>query len=352
MTAYAIGVQRGWLSRAEAKARALTTLKTISKLQNEHGWCYHFLDWKTGERMWQCEASTIDTTIMIAGMIVGEQFWQDKQITKLTDAFLKRIDWNWAMTNGGALPSETTISMGWKPEEGFLKNARWENFDENKMLYVLAYGLSDITSAGWAKVKREPVHYAGFDMIRGGPLFMHQMSESFMSFKGVRDPLGYDYAVETKNATLGNRQYCIDNPKGLKAYGPNFWGLSACDFPDGYNAFGAPGWINDDGTITPTSAVASMPFTPKESLAAAEHFVAAFPQAVGRYGFSNGMNPTRNWNGPDVIGIDLGMMMCGIENYRTGLVNKLSASHPVVKRGFARIGFQPSDPHDTRLIAK
>ncbi len=292
-------------------------------------------------------ASSTSTT---AGMIVGEQFWKDGEISRLTDAFLTRIDWNWAMTDGGAHPGERTITMGWKPEGGFL-SARWSSFDENKMLYVLAYGLSDIPTDGWAQIKREPVNYKGLDLIRGGPLFMHQMSESFMSFKGVRDGLGYDYSVETRNATLANRQYCIDNPKSMKGYGPNFWGLSACDFPDGYNAFGAPGWINDDGTITPTSAIASLPFTPKESLAAAEALVHDHRSAVGRYGFSNGMNPTRNWNGPDVIGIDLGMMMCGIENYRTGFVNRLSASHPAVKRGMARIGFAPSAAGDSRLIA-
>lgn len=352
LTAYSIGVKRGWLSRAEARSRTLLTLKTINTvLPNEHGWCYHFIDWKTGARMWNCEASTIDTSIMLAGMLVAQQFWHEKAIDTLVNAFVKRLDWEWMMTDGGKKPNERTICMGFRPEEGFL-NARWQAFDECKMLYVQGYGLSDISTEGWSRITRESVNYKGLDLIRGGPLFMHQMSESFYNFKDLRDPLGYNYWVETKNATLANRQYCIDNPKGFKMYGPGFWGLSACDYPDGYNAFGAPGWINDDGTITPTSAVASMPFTPKESLEAAERLAVDCPKSVGRYGFSNGINPTRSWTGPDVIGIDLGMMMCGIENYRTGFVNQMSHSHPAIKRGFDRVGFKSSKGDAGKLLDK
>ena len=340
LVALPIGVERKWLGREEALERTRLTLRSLlAKWPNEHGWLYHFVDWKTGARQWNCEASTIDTSILLAGVQAAERYWRDAEVSRDARAFAKRIDWNWALTDGGASPEAVHLTMGWKPEEGFLK-ARWENFDENKMLYLQAYGGSKIRTDGWDRMKREPVTYKGLDMIRGGPLFMHQMTESFYDFRGMRDRLGYSYAVESRNAALGNRQYCIDNPKGFKAYGPDFWGLSACDFPGGYNAFGAPGWIDDGGTITPTSAVASVIWLPKEAASFAENMRANHPEAWGRYGFPNGVDPTQSWVGPDVIGIDLGMMLLAIENHRTGMVWKLTKGHPAIKDGYRRMGFR------------
>ncbi len=347
LVALPIGVERRWLDRKAALARTRTTLAhLLSDWPQAHGWLYHFVDSDTGARQWNCEASTIDTSICLAGVLAAERYWKDPQITRDAAAFAKRIDWRWALTDGGAKPDAVHLTMGWKPEEGFLK-ARWENFDECKMLYVQAYGLSDVRTDGWDLIKREPVRYQGIDVIRGGPLFMHQMSESFYSFRGMRDRQGYSYAVESRNAAFANRRYCIDNPKGMKGYGPDFWGLSACDFKGGYNAFGAPGWIEDNGTITPTSAVAAAPWLPKEATSFAEAMRRDHPQAWGRYGFPNGYSPTDDWIGPDVIGIDLGMMLLAVENHRTGLPMRLSASVPAVRRGMARAGLRKAKDADT-----
>lgn len=340
LCAYVIGTERHWLKREEAINRTKITLNHLmTDWPHQKGWLYHFVDYNTGERAWKCEASTIDTSICLAGVIVAQQYWKDPQITRDANAFAKRMDWNYMTLDGGAKPKESTVSMGWHPESGFI-DARWDNWDELKMIYVQAYGYSDISTEGWAKVKRPYVNYKGYEMLAGGPLFMHEMSESFYNFKGLRDLLGYNYWVESKNAALGNRQYCIDNPKGYAAYGPNFWGLSACDVPGGYDAKGAPGSINDDGTITPTSAVASIQFVPNLAIKFAESMRKDHPEAWGRYGFPNGYNPTQKWVGPDVIGIDLGMMMTAVENYRTGLIAKLSMSNPNVQRGYERIGFR------------
>ncbi len=232
--------------------------------------------------------------------------------------------------------------MGWNPEKGFIEN-RWglHDYDECKMLYVQAYGLSDIRTDGWDAITRDTVHYAGLDVLTGGPLFMHQMSESFYSFREMRDRAGYSYAVDARNAALVNRAYCVANPKAMKAYGTEFWGLSACDFPGGYNAFGAPQGP-DDGTITPTSAVASVQWIPNEAKAFALAMRRDHPEAWGRYGFPNGVNPTANWVGPDVIGIDLGMMLLAVENYRSGLPMRLSASSPAIRLGMKRAGLRPA----------
>ncbi len=350
LTAYAIGAQRHWIPRAEALKRTQVTLRHLmTDWPHQKGWLYHFINYNTGERMWKSEASTIDTSICFAGVIVAQQYWKDRAISKDADAFAKRMDWAYMTHDGGLKPNEDTVSMGWHPESAFI-NARWNGWDELKMIYVQAYGASNIPTTGWAKVGRPLVEYSGIQCLVGGPLFMHQMSESFYNFKGLRDKLGYNYWVESRNACLANRQYCIDNPKERKAYGPNFWGLSACDYKDGYTAFGGPGQEgdpNEDGTITPTSAVASIQFTPDHAISFLHAMRKDHPNAWGKYGFPNGYSPTADWTDPDVIGIDLGMMMTSVENFRTGFVQKLSASHPMVKLGYKKIGFKKTSDNET-----
>jgi hypothetical protein len=341
LAAYPIGVERHWLKRGIARGRTVSTLKSLLTLHAGHkGWYYHFIDSKTGKRMWNCELSSIDTSILLGGVLAAERYWKDRQITDLTKRIMGRIDWKWMMTDGGAKPDEGIFCMGWFPDKGFI-NSRWTGYSEEKMLFLQGYASDPkLNTSGFDKTNREVHTYRGIEFISGGPLFMHEMSESFYSFSNMRDHRGYNYHVASRNAALANRAYCSDNPKGFKDYGPDFWGLSACDTPTGYKALGAPGWIEDDGTITPTSAIAALPFTPKESMEFAEAMYREHHDAFGRYGFSNGVNPTKAWNDPDVIGIDLGMMLCGIENYRTGMIWKLSAASPWIKGGYARMGFK------------
>lgn len=352
LVAYAIGVEHKWIPRDQALARTRVTLKGLmEQWPHQRGWLYHFVDWKTGQRQWNCESSSIDTSICLAGVLFAQQYWKDAQVTRDADAFRNRMDWKWMLTDNGDKPDAMHFSMGWHPERGgrFIE-ARWDHFDECKMLYIQAYGSTAMPTDSWNKIRRDPVWYKGIDLITGGPLFMHQMTESFYDFRNQRDGLGIDYGVESKNAALANRQYCIDNPKKMKAYGPNFWGLSACDEPGGYQAFGAPGWINDNGTITPTSAVATLPFTPDLAKSFALAMRRDHPKAWGKYGFPNGYCPQQNWTGPDVLGIDLGMMMCAIENARTGLVWKVSRANPIVDKGFRLAGVKPAKPQDRLLI--
>lgn len=340
LVAYPIGVQRKWLERTQALERTRITLRHLNTdWPSSHGFLYHFVDPKTAAREWNCEVSSIDTSICLAGVMDAEQYWHDPQVTQEAKRFEKRIDWKWMLTDGDTKPNAIHFSMGWSPEHGFIPS-RWDHFDENKLLYIQAYGLSDVTTAGWDKIQRPIVQYKGLNLITGGPLFMHEMSESFYDFKGRRDRLGFNYAVESRNAALANRLYCIDNPKKMNAYGPDFWGLSACDTPTGYSANGAPGWIQDDGTITPTSAVAAVQWLPKEAASFAEAMRRDHPDAWGRYGFPNGYNPEKNWTDKEVIGIDLGMMLLAIENTRSGLPISLSMSHPAVILGFDRAGLR------------
>lgn len=343
LASYPIGVERNWLSRKDALARTKLTLKSLLTVHARHkGFFYHFVNWETGKREWNSELSSIDTAILIAGVIVAREYWQDPEVASLADRIINGPDWKWMMTDGGAKPNEVFVSMGWIPEKGFIE-ARWlrHAYSEESMLYIFAYGSRpELTTAGWDRGRREIVRDYGLEYLTGGPLFIHQMSHGFIDFSEKRDRLGFNYWFSTQQNTLAQRAYAIRNPKGFKAYGENFWGLSASDSPDGYRAFGIPDMYEDNGTITPTCVAASMPFTPAESMACLENLKKNYPSAYGRYGFSNALNPTRNWVGPEVIGIDLGMMLVGVENYRTGLIHRLTGKNPTVKRGMERLGFR------------
>jgi len=340
LAAYAIGVERKWVPREQALERTRRTLRhLLTTHQGEKGWFYHFINWETGKRVWNCELSSIDTSILLAGVIVADAYWKDPQVNRDAKAILERVDWRHMMRDVNGKPEHEFFSMGWKPEDGWIK-ATWAGYNELMMLYVQGYGQADIRSDGWDRIRRDVHTDRGHTFIEGGPLFMHQMSHVWYDFGKRRDRGGFNYWIATREATLANRAYCIDNPNGFKAYGRHFWGISACDTPDGYRALGTPPSKEDNGTITPTSPIASLEFTPKESLEFVNGFHRDFPRAIGRYGYSNGVNVHRDWYGPDVIGIDLGMMMLGVENYRTKLIHKLSMSHPVVIRGFERAGLR------------
>ncbi|MCW5935978.1 MAG: hypothetical protein KIT11_01560 [Fimbriimonadaceae bacterium] len=342
LAAYAIGAERGWIEKEEAVERTTKTLQSLIAHENlrVHGWFYHWFDWETGERAWNSEISTIDTGIFLSGMILNRQGLRDEGVNKLADKILSEVDWHWALTDDGAKPKELFISHGWRPEEGFLQ-WRWAGYCELLLLYVLAYGsYPDMPAASWSSIEKPLVKYKNYEFYAGGPLFLHQMSHVFFDFRDRRDPKGIDYWVASRNAILANRQYCIDNPKAFDGYGPKVWGLSAADYRDGYVAFGAPGWTEDNGTIAPSSAVAAAMFAPAEAVEAAETIAKRYPWTLGRYGFTISFNPTETWKSPDVIGIDLGQMLLSIENLRDGLPNRLVMSHPVSTLGYERIGLK------------
>lgn len=337
LSAYAIGAQRGWLNRDEARKRVITTITSVLNLHSgKNGWYYHFVDWQTGQRVWNCEVSSIDSAIFFAGLTVAERGFNDPKISKLAEQVFSRVNWNWMLTDGGAQPNSLYFNHGWKPE-GFL-NYRWSGFCEMLFLYILAYGHHPTMPQGsWNAFARPLVTYNTTELLAGGPLFMHQMTQGFYDLKEYRDELGYDYFVEGRNATLANRQYCLNNPLGFTGYGSNIWGLSACDIPGGYGAQGAPGWISDNGTLAPAAAVASVIYTRTLSIRAAEAYLQNYPASYGRYGFTTGLNPSQNWRSPDVIGIDLGQMMLNIENARDGIVYKWTMGNPKTRTAYDKI---------------
>ncbi len=357
LAAYAVGSERGWLPKAKARDRTRMTLRWLkTKALKERGWFYHFINWKTGERIWKSEASSIDTCLLLAGAIIADSEFKDAEISALVKSIAHDIDWNWMLTDGGAKPGKLTLCMGWHPETGFIK-ARWNEYYEATFLVILMLGADkDIpASAAWEAIKRQVLTYHGIEVLTGGPIFMHQMSQQFLDFSGQRDLLGYDYWVEGRNSCLANRQYCIDNPKQFKGFGPNFWGLNAGDAPSGYVGNGAPradGVAGDDGTVSPTGALASVLYIPEIAKSTADYLRTNYSSGYGKYGFSNGINPTLNWFSPDVIGIDLGMAMLSIEDARDHLPQRLSLRNPIYQRGMKRAGFHKTNegPLDRRSL--
>ena len=180
------------------------------------------------------------------------------------------------------------------------------------------------------------------EYVGGGPIFLHQMAESFIDFRNKRDRYGHDYGTYSDMSIMANRKYCMNNPGHFAAYGPLYWGLNACDTPDGYRAVGAPGWGmgEDNGTISPTGVAASIQTDPQMVMNTLNSIITNYPNSYGRYGFANGINAHRNWIDPDVIGIDLGMAMCAIENFRDRFVWSMSEASSVMRSGMSRAGFK------------
>jgi hypothetical protein len=340
-----VAVSHGWIDRQAAYNRALTTLRFVhDRLPQVHGWYYHFIDMHTGERVWKCELSSIDTTLLILGALMAGQYWPHTEVQQLADDLNERLDWTWMRTNGGEKPEKRVVSMGWHPEDGFIKSD-WDHYCELMQLYLL--GMSSrrdpLPPESWNAWERDRVEYAGLTTLAGGPIFLHEMSHLYFDFKDKRDNAGWDYWVCSVNAVTINRQFCIDKSAGRKSYGPNLWGLNADDAPDGYRAYSAPG-KDEDGTLSPTGAIAAILFTPEAARAAGiTMYERVKDHCWGRYGFGNAFNLDKDWYDKDVIGIDLGMALLAIEDARTGLPWKLMASHPGLRRAWKLAGF-----HTTR----
>ncbi len=343
LAALAIGVEHGWITREQAHGRALVTLRFFrDKMDQQHGWFYHFVDMRSGKRAWNSEVSSIDTALFLAGAMFLGRYFANTEVAELADELYRRVDFQWMLTDGGARPHEKLLCHGWTPERGFLPY-RWDSYSEHMILYLLAIGspTRPIPAESWDAWARLLGEYANHRTFAINVLFVHQFSHAFIDFRGKQDRGGYDYWRSSSEATLANRQFCIDNAGRFRTYGENVWGLSASDGPDGYRAYSAPpGRANHDGTIAPWAAAASIVFTPDLSLAAMQHIYQTYGERVwGRYGFSDAFNIDRNWWGQDVIGIDLGAALLMLENHRSGLVWKHFMNIPYVQTALQKAGF-------------
>ncbi len=358
LTALGIGADHGYVTREQAAARTLTTLETLwnapqgpetSGTAGYKGFFYHFLDAATGLRDGTNELSTIDTALLMAGVLyAGEYFDGDTpaeaEIRALAEALYERVDWRWSQAGGSG------IRLGWFPESGFL-DIRWIGYNEAMILYLLGFGSPTFPAVpDWSfwTSGYDFITAQGFQFIGFPPLFGHQYSHAWVDFRGIQDAYtrqrGLDYFENSRRATLAQRAYCIDNPGGFPNYGPNEWGLTASDDPvAGYAVHGAPPAVNDNGTITPTAAGGSIAFTPEESTAALRHMYATYPNSLWReYGFRDAYNLDRTWFAQDYLGIDQGPFVLMIENLRTEGVWDVFMQNDAVQLGLERAGFEPT----------
>lgn len=356
LAANVVAVQRRWIERKQAEQRTIKTLRfVLNEMEHFHGWLYHFVDWRNGRRVWNCEVSTIDTALFLAGALLAGEFYKG-EVARLADRFYRRLDFEVMRTDGGAKPDEMMLSHGWKPENGFL-GSRWHSYCEHIILYILALGAphQHTPERMWDAWDRPTASYKGkYEHLAGGPLFMHQMSHHYIDLRNRRDRLGWDYWVSSVNATLANRQFCTDNKDKFKTFDDDVWGLTASDGPDGYRGYAAiVMWDKPDGTVAPTAPIGSVIFTPSESLRAMQTMYNRYRSRIwGRYGFSNAFNVDRDWWDKDVIGIDLGMALLAIEDHRTGGIWRLLMRRPEVQRGLQRAGFRITRETHPRPLRK
>jgi hypothetical protein len=382
LTAYPIGVYRGFVARAAAAQRTLATLRFLadapqgdapSGMTGHKGFFYHFVDMESGTRFEQTELSTVDTALLLGGMLFAQGFFDrpaESEIRELVDQLYERVNWRWSQAR------PPTVALGWSPEKGHLPYD-WIAYSEAMLVYILALGspsypLGPDSWQAWAAGL--PKHWGseeGQQLVRFAPLFGHQYSHIWVDFRSIRDAFmrekNLDYFENSRRATLAQHAYAVRNPMQWKGYGPRLWGLTACDGPadvtvkvDGrdrtfrtYSARG-PGDF-DDGTIAPTAVGGSVPFAPELCINTLKAMRADHGEHLyGQYGFLDSLNlsvppsvplkhgrhvPGRGWYGGDYLGIDQGPILAMIENYRSGLVWDVMRDNAHIQRGLKRAGF-------------
>jgi hypothetical protein len=344
LTGLCIAAEHGWAPKAAARDQVLKTLRFFrDKAPREHGWFYHFMAASTGERRWKCELSSIDTALLLAGVLNARQFFkEEKEIASAADEIYGRVDFKW-MLNG----HPHLLSMGWKPESGFL-DARWKHYCELMLLYVLAIGApaNALPVESWFAWERPPIEYSGYKYIYGDrPLFVHQFAHAWVDFRGRTEPrTKINWFDNSVTATRAHRQYCVDlgKTKFPGCYHENLWGITASDSAKGYVAWGGPPLdAQVDGTVVPCAAAGSLMFTPAETIAALRTMKDKFGSRIyGHYGFADAFHPVNGWVNPDVIGIDLGITLLSAENLLTGNVWKWFSQDENIRRAMDRIGLK------------
>jgi hypothetical protein len=337
LTAICIADKRGYVSRAEARLRVIQALSFLwHKLPTHRGFFYHFANINTGERMWDSEVSSVDTAMLLCGILTCREHFQDETISQLAHAIFDRVEWTW-------LSEDTTLlSLGWTPELGFIPS-RWDLYSELMMMYLLGMGSSShpLNSDAWFAWKRSVFEYDGLRYIGSfAPLFVHQFSQAWFDFRGKRD--GYaDYFQNSAIATDVHRRFCLDLNEEFVDYTNALWGITASDSAKGYVIWGGPPAMGPiDGTVVPAATGGSLPFLPNATMRVLRTIHDRFPKAWCRYGFVDAFNPLTDWYDSDVVGIDTGITMLMAENARTGFVWETFMKNPEAQRGMAKAGFK------------
>lgn len=371
LASYPVATARGWTARNEAVAHCLSILRFLRDSDQSggveatgfKGFYFHFLDPRSGRRVWRSELSMIDTAFLIAGALTAARYFDaetpaESELRELVDFLYRRVDWAWSQEGS------KTIWQGWKPECGFL-NYGWEGYSEALLLYVLALGSPTFSDGSCFKAWTATYQWENLydhDYLHAGPLFVHHFSHAWLDLRGIRDPFmrakESDYFENSRRAAYVQRQYAQLNPHGCAGFEQNCWGLSSGDGPSdelpamfdeprrsfGYAARGVP-FGPDDGTLCPTSVLASVPFAPEISIACLRNIVARYPEVMTDGRLTSGFNPGladadgRAWVSPGHFGLDQGIVVLMLENHRSGMVWNLMRDCSYIRDGLRRAGF-------------
>lgn len=388
LTAYVVGAERGYISRAQARQRTLRTLRFLAELPQGpqekgvagyKGFYYHFLHMHNGERFGTSELSTVDTALLLGGVLLAQTYFDsnesaENEIRRLASFIYERVDWQWALNGGKA------ISLGWRPESGFIPFS-WYGYNEAMLLYVLALASPthpvDPTSWDeWTKTYDDSWGtFSGQEFLAFGPMFGHQYSHVWIDFRGIQDRYmrekGIDYFENSRRAAYAQREYARSNPMRWRGYDSEIWGLTACDGPAntvqrfgneerGFFTYMARGTaapqVVDDGTIAPTAAIGSIAFAPEIVIPTIRAFRARYGEHLyQRFGFLDSLNPSFTftdvplrhgqiienvgWVATDYLAIDQGPIVAMIENYRSELLWTIMKRNPYIRRGLELAGF-------------
>jgi len=374
LSCYPIAVMRGWLSRKQAAEVTLKTLKFFAESRQgedpqatgHRGFYYHFLDQRSGKRAQDSELSTIDTALLLSGVVTAAQYFDrrdktERAIHSLAEELFERADWQWTLDKKNG-----EVNQSWKPGEGF-KRDDWEGYTEALTMFVMgaASTSSPLPQQAYAKAARTYrwQHNAGMDWVQAAPLFIHLFPQAWMDLRGLDDGFigkkdHLDYFRNTQRAVFVQRVYAFLNPHGFAGYGKDIWGLSACEGPDGkrkrrdgatqgflgYAARGVPAGP-DDGTLVPWAAATCLAHEPEIALAGLRALLEVYPDALRGGRFVGAINPTlpgdssAGWVSPACFGLDQGLVAMMIENARSGLIWELTRNSPVFRRGLQNLGF-------------
>jgi len=345
LTAICIADQRGYVSHSDARLRVIQTLSYLwHKLPTHRGFFYHFANINTGERMWDSEVSSVDTALLLCGILTCREHFKDSTISELAHAIFDRVDWTWLSEDTSLLPH------GWTPEFGFLPY-KWDFYSELMMMYLLGMGSQShpLHREAWFAWKRTVFEYDGLRYIGSfAPLFVHQYSQAWFDFRGKRDRYA-DYFENSVIATDVHRRFCLELSEQFPDYSNALWGITASDSEKGYVVWGGPPAMGPiDGTVVPAAAGGSLPFLPAATMRVMHTIREHYPNAWCRYGFVDAFNPLTGWYDSDVIGIDTGIIMIMAENARSGFVWETFMKNPEAQRGMEAAGFKPDSTPTTQ----
>jgi len=358
LAAIPIGIENDWIGYLEGYERVLGTLNTLENMQRTHGFYYHFVNMENGMRSGYSEVSIIDTAILICGVIFAGEYFGGVIKDKANELY-QAIEWNWYYNDVAKM-----FYMGYSPEDGF--GGYWDSYAEQLMIYVLSAASDDysvgIEAYNKMKINSQRKKYGTSDYFYvsyPGTLFTYQYSHAFLDFRTLFDKDNINWFNNSIEASIAAYDYAQFMSVNYYTYNENSWGNTASDGPDGYKAYGnlpAVGQIQMDGTLAPAGAIGSLPFVPDLVLPAMEYY-ASLESLQGKYGLLDSFNmgvteeassaiirperpiPVGGWFATDVIGIDKGISLLMIENYRSEFVWYYFMQSNIIKKGLEELEF-------------